>query len=227
LGRGVGRSPPGTLLVRGDDTGRRSPMERWTGLKGVVWDWGDTLMRDIPGNSGPMVSWPHVEAMPGAAQALGALSRLPVRCVATNATDSDGLRVAEALERVGLRRHLTHFFTSGELGVSKPDPAFFGCVAREVGISPRHLLSVGNDLRKDIVPAKAVGMVTVWVSGAGIVGPGQPAEEGAGAEAGSTEEAREQEAADLIVPDLSHLARLVPVLSGAGKPPLRDTRTRG
>jgi len=207
--------------------GRRSSAELWTELKGVVWDWGDTLMRDIPGNPGPMVSWPYVEAMPGAAQALRALSRLPVQCVASNATDSDGERVAEALERVGLRRRVTHFFTSGELGVRKPDPAFFRRVAREVGIPPRHLLSVGNDLRKDIVPAKAVGMVTVWVSRTGIVGQGQPAKEGAGAEAGSTEEAGEEDAADLIVPDLSHLARLVPVLSEAGKPPLRDTRTRG
>jgi putative hydrolase of the HAD superfamily len=188
-------------------------MERWTGLKGVVWDWGDTLMRDIPGNSGPMVSWPHVEAMPGAAQALGALSRLPVRCVATNATDSDGLRVAEALERVGLRRHLTHFFTSGELGVSKPDPAFFGCVAREVGISPRHLLSVGNDLRKDIVPAKAVGMVTVWVSAVGDAGPGQPGGEGVGEEEGAVEAA-----ADLIVPNLYRLAELVTVAPAGGNP---------
>ena len=38
----------------------------WTTLRGVVWDWGDTLMRDIPGQKGPMVDWPHVEAMPGA-----------------------------------------------------------------------------------------------------------------------------------------------------------------
>jgi len=24
-----------------------------SGLRGVVWDWGDTLMRDIPGQVGP------------------------------------------------------------------------------------------------------------------------------------------------------------------------------
>ncbi len=191
--------------------GRRSSTELWTELKGVVWDWGDTLMRDIPGNTGPMVSWPYVEAMPGAAGALRALSRLPVQCVATNATDSDGERVAEALERVGLRRHLTHFLTSGELGVSKPDPVFFRRVAREVGISPRHLLSVGNDLRKDIVPAKAVGMVTVWVSSVGDASAGRPGGEGTGAEKGAA-------AADLIVPNLFRLAQLVPVAPVGGNP---------
>ena len=178
--------------------GRRSSSQLWTALKGVVWDWGDTLMRDMKGQSGPMASWPLVEAMPGAARALRALSILPVHCVATNATDSDGRGVAEALERVGLRKHLTHFFTSGELGVSKPDPAFFQRVAREVGIEPGHLMAVGNDLRKDIVPAKTVGMVTVWVSSVGGAGP--------------------EDAADLIVPDLSVLAELVPFAPGPGNP---------
>jgi FMN phosphatase YigB (HAD superfamily) len=193
--------------------GRRSSAELWTELKGVVWDWGDTLMRDIPGNSGPMVSWPYVEAMPGAAQALRALSRLPVQCVASNATDSDGERVAEALERVRLRRHLTHFFTSGELGVGKPDPEFFRRVAQAVGIPPTQLLSVGNDLRKDIVPAKAVGMVTIWVSSAGNVGQGQLGRGGA-----DGEETGPEAAADLIVPDLRRMAELVPLDLRRGNP---------
>ena len=160
-----------------------------SGLRGVVWDWGDTLMRDIPGQEGPMVKWPRVEAMPGASSALGALSVFSVQCVATNAAESDGAAVAEALDRVGLRDHLTHFFTSSELGASKPDPEFFDAVSRELGIPSPHLLAVGNDLHKDIVPAKAVGMKTVLVSPKPQVGP--------------------PEAADLIVPSLSRLAELL------------------
>jgi FMN phosphatase YigB (HAD superfamily) len=72
--------------------------------------------------------------------------------------------IREALGRVGLRRHFTHVFTSTELGSRKPDPGFYQAVSREVGLSPRHLLAVGNDLRNDIVPAKAAGMHTVLVS---------------------------------------------------------------
>ncbi len=136
-------------------------------IRGIVWDWGDTLMRDIPGQVGPMVEWPRVEAMPGASDALEALARYPIHCVASNATESDGEMIAEALERVGLRQHFSHFFTSSELGVSKPDPGFFEAVAREVGVPPRHLLSVGDNLGKDILPAKAAGMATILVSAAG------------------------------------------------------------
>jgi len=157
-------------------------------IRGVGWDWGDTLMRDIPGQEGPMADWPRVEAMPGASDALSALSADTVQCVATNAADSNRARVAEAFDRVGLRDHLTHFFTSSELGTSKPDPGFFEEVARELGTPPTSLMAVGNDFHKDIVPAKAVGMVTVLVSSEAMPTP--------------------QGTADFIVPDLFHLAEL-------------------
>jgi FMN phosphatase YigB (HAD superfamily) len=127
--------------------------------------------------------------MPGASEALVALSIYPVQCVASNATESGGVQVAEALERVELRDHLTHFFTSSELGISKPEPGFFERVAHELEIPPDGLISIGNDLRKDIVPAKKAGMATVLVSSNG--NPGS------------------QVAADLIVPSLSHLAELL------------------
>jgi len=163
--------------------------EDWSTLQGVVWDWGDTLMRDIPGQVGAMVTWNHVEAMPGALQAVQALSALPVRCVATNAMESDGSQVAAALDRVGLRLFLSRFFTSSELGSSKPDPEFFAEVARRLGVPPPAILAVGNDYTKDIVPAKAVGMRTVLVSG--------------GEDPGS------QDAADVRIASLTHIPRLV------------------
>ena len=127
--------------------------------------------------------------MPGAGAALRALSFLPVHCVGTNATESDGAQVAEALERIGLRRYLTNFVTSRELGVGKPDPAFFVRVADVVGLSPSDLVSIGNDLDKDIVPAKVAGLATVWVSVDGSH--------------------RRHEAADLVVPGLAQLAQVV------------------
>lgn len=158
-------------------------------LRGVVWDWGDTLMRDIPGQPGPMVDWPEVRAMPGARAALEALSVHPVQSVATNATESTGDDVAAALARVGLRQFLTHFLTSGELGWSKPDSDFFLAVSERLDLPPESLLAIGNDLKKDIVPAKAVGMTTVLVSAhphPDAIGP-----------------------ADLVVPNLHSLAEIV------------------
>ena len=36
----------------------------------VLFDWGDTLMRDFPEFSGPMASWSHVEALPNVKEVL-------------------------------------------------------------------------------------------------------------------------------------------------------------
>lgn len=175
--------------------------ELWSDLEGVVWDWGDTLMRDIPGQDGPMVEWPRVEAMPGAAAALRTLSVVPVQCVATNAEASDGRAVAAALERVGLRDHLARFFTSRELGVRKPDPKFFLRVAQLLGASPSRLLAIGNDLEKDVVPAVAAGLATVWVAGSRSEDPPAPV--------------------DLVVPDLATLAAIVGNARTASRPAQR------
>ena len=186
----VSSGVPGIQLLLVSTAGiAMSPEGSVKALRGVVWDWGDTLMRDIPGQVGPMVEWPRVEPMPGALLALRRLSVLPVQCVATNAVDSDGVEVAAALDRVGLRTYLTHFFTSSELGFSKPDPEFFREAARGLGLPPTALLAVGNDYMKDILPAKAAGMMTVLVS--------------------PDEEPAARQAADFRVPTLTHLAHLV------------------
>jgi len=172
----------GALVMRTHQLFRRR-------LDGVVWDWGDTLMRDIRGQAGPMVAWDRVEAMPGAASALDALASIPVQCVATNATDSDSRQVEAALARVGLRDRLTHFVTSSSLGRRKPDPGFFEALSRTLGIPAHRLLSIGNDLEKDVLPAQRVGMATILVLPPHAFLPAS--------------------GADLTVPGLRHLARLV------------------
>ena len=96
------------------------------------------------------------------------------------------------LERAGLADHLTHFFTSREMGVQKPDPAFFEAVSEGLQIDPSELVAIGNDLRKDILPARAIGMTTVLVTG----------------DSPRTSEASDQ-GPDYTVSDLRELARMV------------------
>ena len=132
-------------------------------VKAIIFDWGDTLMRDFP-YDGPMVKWPQVAAIPGA---IAALERLHVRfvcAVASNAGFSDGDLMAQALDRVGMRRYFRHFFTSKELGAAKPDPQFFREIIRLLEVEPCECIMVGNSYEKDIVPARSVGMRTVWLS---------------------------------------------------------------
>ena len=179
-----------------------------TGIRGVIWDWGDTLMRDFPGMEGPMVGWPRAKAMPGAEEALRALESIPIHAVATNAEESDGDAVAAALARVGLRAHLTHFFTSREMGVSKPDPDFFRAVARRLGLPEETLLSIGNDYRKDIRPAESLGMATIWIGTEEMAHP-ESLEVGGG---GICElpVPVDPDPRHLVVADLRELARIAP-----------------
>jgi len=184
--------------------------DRFRGLEGMVWDWGDTLMRDIPGQAGPMAQWPEVKAMPGAREALEALRDIPIHCLATNAQDSGPDDVAAALERVGLRHLLTRILVSPELGVAKPDPGFFREVAGRLGLPPDKLVSVGNDYGKDIVPARAVGMRTILVAGAGAPGTrgtGQREARASGAPPGPIGNGAEAfPDADRVIPSLRSLA---------------------
>lgn len=55
---------------------------------------------------------------------------------------------------------------SGELGVSKPHSEAFAPALesfKSLGIWPEHVVMVGDDPVRDILPARSAGMATVWV----------------------------------------------------------------
>jgi len=133
-------------------------------IKALIFDWGDTVMRDFPQYSGPMAQWPEVELIPGADTALQALSGGAICCLASNAAESTADLIAQALERVGVREHFQHIFTCHELEARKPDPAFFENAARRIGCRPEECVAIGNAYEKDILPAKQAGMKTVWLT---------------------------------------------------------------
>jgi len=136
----------------------------------LIFDWGDTIMRDFPDLPGSMAFWPRVEAISGAAEALAALSPIYPCCLASNAGASDAALMGQALERVGLRQYFRHLYTSKELGAAKPSPDFFLGVCQRVGVDPAACVMIGNDYAKDIAGARAVGIRTVWL--AADPGPG-------------------------------------------------------
>ena len=144
--------------------------------RAVVFDWGDTVMRDF-GHPGPMAHWDTVEVVPGVRDALARLEKSYVLSLASNAGDSDGSLMAQALERVHLRKHFVHLWTSKELGARKPDPAFFHAICDRLQLPPAAVMLVGNDYYKDIAPAKAVGMGTVWFNPSNAPCPGDAADQ--------------------------------------------------
>lgn len=53
--------------------------------------------------------------------------------------------------------------TSAGWGLSKPDPAFFQRIAKELELEPGEILYVGDRLDNDYFPARSVGMHAVFI----------------------------------------------------------------
>ena len=129
-------------------------------LRGLIFDWGGTVMTDT-GEPGPMYLWKEVSLIPGIEEALLQLKGF-VRCIASNAGDSDTAAMIRAFERAGADTWFDHFFSSKDLGFAKPDPRFFLRICSDIGCSPKECVMIGNDYEKDITGAKNAGMKTVF-----------------------------------------------------------------
>lgn len=130
----------------------------------MIFDWGDTLMRVLP-FEGRMADWPVVEAMPGAAAALGAIHGRFKVAVVSNAQASGPTDVLRALARVELARFVDHVLTPSVLHRTKDDEHFWATALTALSVSATHCVVVGDSLRRDILPAVGAGIRAIWLSG--------------------------------------------------------------
>jgi FMN phosphatase YigB (HAD superfamily) len=132
----------------------------------LVFDWGDTIMRDF-NLPGPMSHWPEVEWIDGAQKALLHLHNHYCCAIATSADHSDVPEMKAALARVGADVYFHKFYSQKELGFRKPDVRFFLEVIRLSGYQADESVMIGNLYDKDIVGARKAGMKTVLLSNDG------------------------------------------------------------
>ena len=130
----------------------------------VLFDWGDTLMRDFHQYSGRMCDWPEVAAVPGAREALAYLSRSSRLYVVSGAADSSPDDIRRALARVHLDRFITGCFCRRNTGFDKPDRRFYQTVLDILGVGAGEVTMVGDNLDKDILPCHQLGMETVLLA---------------------------------------------------------------
>ncbi len=82
----------------------------------------------------------------------------------------------DKIDRLGLRGHMDAFFLADEVGLVKPDPAFFRHACRELGSTPERTAMVGDRYDRDVLGAHAAGLFTVLIDVHGHVPePGAPA----------------------------------------------------
>lgn len=99
---------------------------------------------------------------PGALALCRALSARYTLSIATNGVASTQRGRFEAS---GLAPYIKGgLFISQEMGVFKPDPAYFFQVMKALGDeNPRHYLMIGDSLTSDIAGGRAAGMDTCWL----------------------------------------------------------------
>ena len=90
-----------------------------------------------------------------------ALEQLPGRkIIFTNATAPYAERV---IDKLGIARHFEAIYDiEAARYVPKPDPSIYDDVVRRFAIAPHEAVMV-EDVARNLVPAQALGMTTVWV----------------------------------------------------------------
>lgn len=106
---------------------------------------------------------------------VGALDRLPGRkFVFTNADETYARRV---LDKLGLANAFDGFHDIHTMDyVPKPDPSAYAKICARHGIDPARAI-FADDMARNLAPAKAIGMTTLWVDNGSEQAGGAPAPE--------------------------------------------------
>ena len=73
------------------------------------------------------------------------------------------IRTLKALEKYGLLKYIDLVISSAEENVSKPDRRIFEIALNRGGCLPDRAVMVGDRIDNDVIPAKKLGMHTVWI----------------------------------------------------------------
>jgi FMN phosphatase YigB (HAD superfamily) len=133
-------------------------------IKCVLFDWGDTVMRDYPEFRGPMYQWPEVAAMPGAFEVITAIRQLRQVILATNAVDSGEEHIWMALNRVSLDKVFHKVYCFQKIGKLKPARGFFQYILADLMVAPENVLMVGDNFTTDIVGANRCDIFGIWIN---------------------------------------------------------------
>jgi 2-haloacid dehalogenase len=113
--------------------------------------------REIEDFSGSVRDWPP---LPDSAAALAALKRRYKLAPITNCDDD---LVALSVDKLG-GVTFDWIITAQQVGSYKPNPRNFEVALQRIGADPKRVLHVAQSLFHDHVPAKRLGLTTVWIN---------------------------------------------------------------
>lgn len=104
----------------------------------------------------------NLELYPAVTATLDKLKKLGLKLVII--TDADSYHALARITRVGLLNYFDLVVAADTTGTKKPDPSHFLFALEALGIKPGETLVVGDSIRRDIVPARKLGLKTAYAS---------------------------------------------------------------
>lgn len=76
---------------------------------------------------------------------------------------NQSLGTRERLEQHGVLQYIDLVIASAEEGVAKPDKKIFEIALQRSNCKPENAVMIGDRIDNDIIPAKLLGMHTIWI----------------------------------------------------------------
>ena len=76
---------------------------------------------------------------------------------------NQSLGTEKRLKEFGILQYIDLVIASAEEGVAKPDKRIFEIALNRARCKPQQAVMIGDRIDNDIVPAKALGMKTIWI----------------------------------------------------------------
>lgn len=128
----------------------------------VLFDWGDTVMRDDPERTAPMVEWETVEVIDGIADLLAYLDASGRQiALATSADISTESQIRAALARCGIETYFSRIYSFTNTNLKKGE-AFYRHILKDLNFPARDVLMVGDHFEKDVQVPNSLGISAVW-----------------------------------------------------------------
>jgi putative hydrolase of the HAD superfamily len=128
----------------------------------ILFDWGNTVMRDYPEITVPMVEWDEIEIIDGIADVLAYLHASGRRIVlATSASISDEKQIWGALARGRLDIYFSRIYCFKNTHLPKGE-AFYRHILNDLNIPASGALMVGDGFESDVQNPNFLGIFAVW-----------------------------------------------------------------
>ena len=128
----------------------------------VLFDWGNTVMRDYPEITIPMMEWETIEVIDGITDVLAYLQTSGRRIIlATSASISNEKQIWGALARGGLDTYFSKIYCFQNTNLPK-SKAFYRHILNDPGIPASDTLMVGDGFESDVQIPNSLGIFAVW-----------------------------------------------------------------